>query len=110
MPGKAADSLIVKAIRHEGDLKMPPKGGKLPASVIADFVKWIDTGAADPRDGSATAGAIDWSKAREFWSFKPVVKPAVPAGAGDQPDRPLHPGEARREGAHARRAGRASGP
>jgi hypothetical protein len=85
VPGKAADSLIVKAIRHEGDLKMPPKGGKLPPAVVADFVKWIDTGAADPRDGSANGGAIDWSKAREFWAFKPVVKPAVPAGPEANP-------------------------
>jgi hypothetical protein len=79
VPGKAIESLIVKAIRHDGELKMPPKGGKLPPAVVADFVRWIDTGAADPRDGSA-ASAIDWSKARGFWAFKPVVKPAVPSG------------------------------
>jgi hypothetical protein len=85
VPGKPADSLIVKAIRHEGELKMPPKGGKLPANVVADFVKWIDTGAADPRDGSANAGTIDWSKARDYWAFKPVVKPAVPAGPETNP-------------------------
>jgi hypothetical protein len=85
VPGKASDSLIVKAIRHEGELKMPPKGGKLPANVIADFVKWIDTGAADPRDGSSSASAIDWSKAREFWSFQPVVKPAMPPGPEPNP-------------------------
>jgi hypothetical protein len=85
VPGKAADSLIVKAIRHEGDLKMPPKWGKLPANVVADFVKWIDAGAADPRDGSSSASAIDWSKAREYWAFRPVVKPAVPAGPEPNP-------------------------
>jgi hypothetical protein len=83
--GKANESLIVKAIRHEGELKMPPKGGSLPANVIADFVKWIDTGAADPRDGTASVSAIDWPKAREFWSFKPVVKPPVPAGPEPNP-------------------------
>jgi Protein of unknown function (DUF1553)/Protein of unknown function (DUF1549)/Planctomycete cytochrome C len=84
VPGKAADSLIVKAIRHVGDLKMPPKGGKLQSTVVADFVKWIDTGAADPRDGTTTS-AIDWSKAREFWAFRPVVRPAVPAGPEANP-------------------------
>jgi mono/diheme cytochrome c family protein len=84
VPGKASESLLVKAIRHDGELKMPPKGGKLPPAVVADVVKWIDTGAADPRDGSA-AGAVDWSKAREFWAFRPVVKPAVPAGPEANP-------------------------
>ena len=85
VPGKAAASLIVKAIRHEGDLKMPPKGGKLPAAAIADFVQWIDTGAADPRDGSSSASAVDWSKARAYWAFRPVVKPPVPAGPEANP-------------------------
>ena len=34
VPGKADDSLIVKAIRHDGELKMPPKVGsyRLPSS------------------------------------------------------------------------------
>src|SRR5947208_861132 len=29
VPGKARESLLVRAIRHEGELKMPPKGGTL---------------------------------------------------------------------------------
>lgn len=78
VPGKATESLLVRAIKREGDLKMPPKE-PLPAAVVADIVKWIDSGAADPRDGAATS-AVDWKKAREFWSFKPVVKPLPPAG------------------------------
>ncbi len=81
--GKPNDSLLVKAIRQSGELKMPPKL-KLAPGVIADFEKWIADGAIDPRDGSATT-AIDWAKARDFWSFKPVVKPAVPAGPEANP-------------------------
>jgi mono/diheme cytochrome c family protein len=76
---KANESLLIKALRHEGELKMPPKGGKLSPAIVADFAKWIDSGAVDPRDGSATV-AIDWAKAREFWSFKPIVKPEIPTG------------------------------
>src|SRR5262249_18757311 len=49
VPGKGNDSLLVKAMRRETD-QMPP-AGKLPPNVIADFVKWIDMGAPDPRDG-----------------------------------------------------------
>src|SRR6188472_2177448 len=47
--GKAAESLLIKALKHDG-LEMPPTG-KLPAEVVADFVKWIDMGAHDPRKG-----------------------------------------------------------
>ena len=65
MPGKAAESLLVKAIRQSGELKMPPKS-KLSSAVVADFEKWINTGAADPRDGSMATTSIDWPKARDF--------------------------------------------
>ncbi len=83
VPGKAKDSLLVRAIKRQGDLKMPPKK-PLPANVVADFEKWINAGAADPRDGSAIS-SIDWKKAREFWSFKPVVKPTPPPGPETNP-------------------------
>src|SRR5437762_12557633 len=37
LPGKPAESLLLKALRHSDDsLKMPPKG-KLPDAVIADL-------------------------------------------------------------------------
>ena len=48
--GKAEKSRLVQAIRHEGDLVMPPEKPKLPAQTIADFVKWVELGAPDPRD------------------------------------------------------------
>ncbi len=70
VPGKVAGSLIMPALQHKDGLEMPPKG-KLPKTVIDDFAKWIQTGAADPRDGkSAAAKAIDWKAARDFWSFQ----------------------------------------
>ncbi len=83
VPGKAKDSLLIKAIRQaDPDVeKMPSKGPKLTDAVIADFEKWIDTGAADPRAGKqavATDG-IDWKKAREFWSFQPPKMPPLPS-------------------------------
>jgi hypothetical protein len=62
---------------------MPPKK-KLPESVVADFEKWIELGAPDPRlaVGKVTYSAkkeIDWDEARQFWSFRPVAKPSIPA-------------------------------
>ena len=80
--GKARDSLLIKAIRHaEPELAMPSKEKKLPDNVIADFERWIDTGAADPRDGKqpALADTIDWKKARSFWSFQQPKMPTLPS-------------------------------
>src|SRR5205823_6140757 len=48
MPGKPRESLLIKAVRQTGDLKMPPDR-KLPDAVIADLERWIATGAPDPR-------------------------------------------------------------
>src|SRR6478672_10679457 len=45
VPGDAAKSLLVRAVRHDGDLKMPPGKPKLPDAIIADIVKWVEVGA-----------------------------------------------------------------
>jgi len=77
VPGDDKNSLLLSALRHE-DLEMPPKG-KLSDPVIKDFSRWIKMGAPDPRDGKAVvATTIDLEKGRQFWSFQPVKKPAVP--------------------------------
>ncbi|MFP6621795.1 MAG: PSD1 and planctomycete cytochrome C domain-containing protein [Pirellulaceae bacterium] len=77
VPGNEKKSLLLSALRHE-DLEMPPKG-KLPASVIADFSRWIKMGAPDPRDGvTAVESNIDLEKGRQFWSFQAVKKPVLP--------------------------------
>jgi hypothetical protein len=81
VPGKAKESLLIKAIRHtDPDLKMPAKEKKLPDSVIADFEKWIEMGAPDPRDGKepAIASGIDWKTARQFWSLQLPRKATLP--------------------------------
>jgi hypothetical protein len=72
VPGDVDNSLLIEAIRHES-LKMPPDG-KLPQEVVADFVRWIEMGAPDPRDGSATTAGrtIDIEGGRRFWSFQPL--------------------------------------
>jgi hypothetical protein len=78
--GKPRESLLLKALRHEGDLHMPPSG-KLPAAVLNDFEMWIKLGAPDPRDGkqgSIAEANIDWTKARQFWAFQPPRKYPLP--------------------------------
>lgn len=54
--GKSGESLLIRAIRHEGDLVMPPKKPKLADKTIADFVKWVEMGAPDPRSRADRCG------------------------------------------------------
>jgi hypothetical protein len=78
-PGKSADSPLLKAIRYDG-LEMPP-AGKLPDEVAADFARWIDMGAPDPRGGEAPRPArreIDLNAGRQWWSFRPLQQPVPP--------------------------------
>ena len=83
--GKSAESRLLKALRYDG-MEMPPSG-KLSDEIIADFAKWIDSGAADPRDGSAPLKPkreINVEEGRRWWSFQPlkiVLPPAVPDGS-----------------------------
>ena len=89
VPGDAKKSLLIQSIRHAApDSKMPKDRPQLPDAVIADFVTWVNQGAVDPRDQRLTASAttladnVGWAatlKARkDWWSFQPVQKPAVP--------------------------------
>ncbi len=74
-------SLLLKAIRQEGELKMPPSG-KLPDSLIADLEAWVRLGAPDLRDQPTPAVAVSWeemlSARRSWWSLQPVRKPSLP--------------------------------
>jgi cytochrome c553 len=81
VPGDPRKSLLLKAIKQtDATLKMPPKS-KLSDEVVADFEKWIASGAADPRDGKKVAAAkeIDIEKGRQFWAFQPPKKGDPPA-------------------------------
>lgn len=44
VPGRPDQSLLVAALRHEGELQMPP-GPKLPPKEIAVLTDWIRRGA-----------------------------------------------------------------
>ncbi len=77
VPGDVDASLLISALNYD-DFEMPPKG-KLADSVIADFKKWVEMGAPDPRDGDSVLNSeIDFKEAGQFWSFQPVVRPEMP--------------------------------
>jgi hypothetical protein len=75
----AGASLLLKAVRHEGDLKMPEK--KLPQPAIADLTEWIRRGAPWPAEAKGTAtvrsGPIT-KEERQFWSFQPPKEVPLP--------------------------------
>jgi hypothetical protein len=79
-------SLLLKALRHEGELRMPQEGPRLSPEIIADFSRWIALGANDPRDVPPTqsqlAAATSWESIREqrrrWWSFQPLTRPLPP--------------------------------
>ena len=80
VPGDVEGSLLLRAVSYEdGDLQMPPKY-KLAEHERAALGKWVEAGAADPRDHQTEgkSKSVDLAKGREFWAFRPVVNHAVP--------------------------------
>ena len=82
VPGKASESLIVEAVEHRGELKMPPKG-KLSESEINRLKRWIDLGLPWPNslgEPAANRGGVTpvRDESRPWWSFQPVTAVSVP--------------------------------
>ena len=80
VPGDVPGSLLLRAVSYENsDLQMPPKY-KLAEHERSALSKWVEAGAADPRDHQTEgkAKSVDVAKGREFWAFRPVANHAVP--------------------------------
>jgi mono/diheme cytochrome c family protein len=82
VPGKPEASLLVKAVRHRDEPKMPPDKPLAPKQVEV-LVRWVRDGAAWPEAAPAATGGLRsgpvTARDREFWSFRPVTAPPVPA-------------------------------
>ncbi len=77
VPGKADKGTFLAAVKHVGDVKMPPSG-KLTEAQIAAFTKWIADGAAWPEEKvTGRTGAITEAD-RKHWAFQPVANPTPP--------------------------------
>ncbi len=83
-PGKPEESLLIRAIRHDGDLKMPPKS-RLSPREVADLTAWVRMGAPWPTDvagmqpASAGSEVVFTPEQRAFWAFLPPHEPVLPA-------------------------------
>ena len=93
VPGNLNESLLYTAITYE-DFEMPPKR-KLPPSVIADFRKWIEMGAPDPRktdvaEIKSSVSQEDIELAREtFWAYRAVEQTTIPKTEGGWASSPI---------------------
>ncbi len=79
--GHPGASKLIKAIQHEGDLKMPDKADKLADTQITDLIRWIEMGLPWPDEPEPVAVASIDEKAKSHWAFQPLVAPPVPAVA-----------------------------
>lgn len=70
-------SLVLQALKWEGDLEMPPEEPLSP-SVVSDFRKWIEMGAPDPRKEEPSEIEERTYEEGSLWSFHPVEQPALP--------------------------------
>ncbi len=74
VPGKPAESLLIRAVRHEEGAPEMPEGDKLTDQQIAALVRWVEMGAPYP-GGAKLVDARD----RNHWSFQPPGDPPLPA-------------------------------
>ena len=73
--GQPAESLLLRAIRHEGELKMPRGGDRLSAAQASAFEQWIAMGMPWPKHEKVLAREklFTISEAeRNHWAFRPL--------------------------------------
>ncbi len=92
-PGDRQESLLATAIGYEDAFLQMPPDGPLSSDDRAALLRWIELGAPWPSEATMDAGPAaeaaprarpsppSIEQGRTWWSFKPVVRPAVPAVA-----------------------------
>jgi cytochrome c553 len=80
VPGAPDQSLLLRAVSYQSDIRMPPSG-KLTDEQIAALARWLRQGAPWPGDAAAVAvrSGGPTAEERRFWSFQPVTQPPAPA-------------------------------
>ncbi|WP_337173464.1 PSD1 and planctomycete cytochrome C domain-containing protein [Paludisphaera sp.] len=92
-PGDVDASMLAEAIRHDGDVRMPPRS-KLDQPEIDILTAWIARGApwgpeperpaASPK-GGAFEDSEEFARRARSWSFQPIREVEPPAVGGDWP-------------------------
>lgn len=79
---KPENSHLLKAVNYRDGLEMPPTGKLKPAEIDV-LTRWVKAG-LPMRDSGVVVpkhepkGGIVNAEAKNYWAFKPVVKPALP--------------------------------
>jgi mono/diheme cytochrome c family protein len=82
IPGDSAHSPLIQYVAGaHSEISMPPKGERLTRDQVAMLRAWIDQGAIWPPD----ADNIKVADKSDWWSLKPIVKPAIPASTSGNP-------------------------
>ena len=87
--GKASDSLLIQRV---ADGEMPPGESHLPATQLEVLRKWIDAGSKTerPEPEKIGPGVPITVEDRDYWAFRPIVRPTVPElSAGDRVRTPI---------------------
>ncbi len=86
IPMEPTKSPIVQVVADkDADLQMPPEGPRLSTVEIATLTRWVKEGATWPEGADRVAQADK----RDHWSFKPIVRPAVPSSTSSWPRSPI---------------------
>jgi mono/diheme cytochrome c family protein len=82
VPGRGAESALVKYISHDEMPYMPPKKPAAPADIIAAVTRWIDLGAAYDKPLGAAASTKKpltvTEKDRDYWAYRPLQRVELP--------------------------------
>ncbi len=79
-PGKPQESLIIRAVDYQSDLKMPPDG-KLADAEIADLNRWVQNGAVWPGNehtNTPDSASVVHETSKLLWSVQPVRDAPLP--------------------------------
>jgi hypothetical protein len=74
IPGEAAQSLLIRAVRHDDDVVQMPEDGRLSDVQIQALSSWVDDGLPFPQTDASKQRTRD----RNHWSFQPVAKVVPP--------------------------------
>ncbi|HVS37731.1 MAG TPA: PSD1 and planctomycete cytochrome C domain-containing protein [Gemmataceae bacterium] len=82
IPGDPEHSPLIVAVRYDDAIKMP-KNHRLKDEEIVVLVDWVKRGAPWPVSSGApairAAGDVIRPEDRQFWSFRPIADPPLPA-------------------------------
>jgi hypothetical protein len=79
--GRPEESLLIRAVRYEDTLRMPPQG-KLTGRQIDALARWVKSGLPWPGPDAAPLAPEGrftiTAQQRAFWAFQPIKAPPVP--------------------------------